>query len=236
MKLILLLLLLPTITLLGQVKIQDIQHYWMGGQKIEAKCLAPSTFYLTLHNESIKDSTKNLKADQALKQHLQDYEFTIAYQGFADDHVGFVFYRKLVFKHPPLTPEGIQKLYQAVYSYNNIQFFGPLVANIYSNQYYSGAGLLHDVGLQFKPDLEQEQIDALIQKYQLTVTATSTYNKEIDRKVINGTQYTKYQQIRFLEVQAKEFHGLFLLALAEQLQQEPLIDRVSNRLFIQETY
>lgn len=232
---ILLLLLFPTLSLLGQDKLYHIHYYWTEGKKTAAPSLHPSTFYLTLHHESIENNSKKLEVDQALKQHLKDYDFTIEHQGFADDHIGFVFFRKLVFKKPPISSKDIQKLYLAVYSFDKIQFFGPLVANIYSEPYCSGAGLLNELGLQFKPDLKQEQMDALLQKYKLESTGQFVYNKEINRKIVNGTQYTTYQHIVLLDVRPQQFYGLALIQLATQLQQDPLIDKVSNRLFIQQT-
>lgn len=210
-------------------------YYWEQGIQRYSKDIRSNVFYLTLINESIEDTTKNLQADQELRTLLKDHKFTIEHQGFADDEIGFVFFRKLTFKKGSCSSKKLQELYKKLYAYKKIQFFGPLIFDINST-INSGAGLQQTIEITFQPELEQEKIDALISKYQLTVTREYGYNKEISRKIVNGTPITTYQEIKAISISLEDVYGLNILRLTNKIQKEAHVLRVSNYLFIQETF
>ncbi|MGH1338882.1 MAG: hypothetical protein ACRBFS_22390 [Aureispira sp.] len=214
---------------------QSTNYYWEQGIKRYSKDIRPNVFYLTLLNESIEDSTKNQQADQELLALLKAYDFTIEHQGFADDDVGFVFFRKLTFKKWTLSPKKLKRLYQLLYNYKQIQFFGPLIFDI-NGTINSGAGLGQHLEITFQPDIDQDKIDALVSKHQLTVTGGFAFNQETSREVVNNTLRTTQQTIKIISVSLEDVYGLEILHLTNKIQKEAVVTKVSNYLFIQETF
>jgi len=227
MRLTILFLLFPILTIAQN-------HYWEHGVKKHSADINSNTFYLTLINETIEDSIKNRLADQELYRLLDTYNFSIKHEGFTEDRIGSVYFRKLTFKHPLRQHKKLKALYKKIYSYDKVQFFGPLIYN-FNTQYY-GAGLHSTLDITFKPDTDQSVIDALVKKYNLVIRNTFNQGKEKTRKVVNGTQYSTYEKITTISVLCSNTYGIELLRLSDKLQNEASVDRLLNHLFIQATF
>jgi|GEM_PF-5578554 len=210
----------------------SINYYWEHGIKKKSDQIDPNIFYLSLINESLEDTVENKNNDKEILELLNEYDFTIEYQGIADDNVGYVFYRKIIFNEQ-ISELALRNIYQKIYLYDKIQFFGPQIFDFKTNY---GAGLQRTIDITFKPETRETEIDSIVSKYNLKISYTFNQNREKTRKVENGTQYSTYENIITMTVFCENAYGLEVLHLTDKLQNEVSIDKTLNHLYIQVTH
>ncbi|WP_298510299.1 hypothetical protein [uncultured Kordia sp.] len=169
---------------------------------------------MSLINESLHDSIKNEQRDKELLKLLKNYKFTIEHKGIADDKIGHVFYRKLVFQNTVMDSITLRNIYQTLYSYDKIQFFGPQIYDIEMNY---GVGLQRTIDISFHPKTTKEEIAKLVTKYQLKVLSEFPAFQTISARLTNT-------------------YGLEIINLTTKIQEESCVDKTLNHLYVQTVY
>jgi len=188
--------------------------YWEYGVKKFSKDMQSNVFYLSLINESLNDSIKNKENDKEILRLLKPYKFTIEHKGIADDEIGYVFYRKLIFQNKLMDHITIQEIYQKLYSYEKIHFFGP---QIYDVETHYGAGLQRMLDIIFNAKTTKDEIEKLIKKYKLTIIGEYPFAQSIS--------------VRFTNT-----YGLEIINVTTKIQEDSCVAKTLNHLYIQNVH